>query len=139
VATDEKAAVDAVAGGLAARKDELERTVADPQERAWHVKRAEERAKRDKARLTRLAALDAVDHLVSWLRDLLVLGAGGEGAVWNRDRLDELERGRVAAPEVYARMLEIVGATRKDLLLNVDRKLALQAMFARFEEVWESA
>ena len=60
-------------------------------------------------------------------------------AVWNNDHLAELEESHVARPEVYLRMLDVVGETRKDLYLNVDRRLALQAMFSRFEEVWESA
>ena len=45
----------------------------------------------------------------------------------------------VATPEYYARLMAVVARTRKDLYLNVDQKLALQALFARFEEVAESA
>jgi DNA polymerase III gamma/tau subunit len=139
VTTDEKAAADEVGARLAERQQEVENTVADPGDRQWQIKRLDERARRDKARLTRLAALDAVDHLVSWLRDLLVLGQDAAAAVWNNDHLAELEESHVARPEVYLRMLDVVGETRKDLYLNVDRRLALQAMFSRFEEVWESA
>ncbi len=68
-----------------------------------------------------------------------MLGQGAPGAVWNMDHLAELEESHVARREVYLRMLDVVGETRKDLYLNVDRRLALQAMFSRFEEVWESA
>ncbi len=139
VTTDEKAAADEVGADLAARQQEVEAAVSDPNDRQWQIRRLEERARRDKARLTRLAALDAVDHLVSWLRDLLVLGQGAAAAVWNNDHLAELEESHVARPEVYLHMLDVVGETRKDLYLNVDRRLALQAMFSRFEEVWESA
>jgi len=35
--------------------------------------------------------------------------------------------------------MAVVARTRKDLYLNIDQKLALQALFARFEEVAESA
>jgi hypothetical protein len=45
----------------------------------------------------------------------------------------------VATPEHYARLLGVAAKTRKDLYLNIDQKLALQAMFARFEEVSTSA
>ena len=135
----EQAAAEQVATAVAAQTEELERTISDAQERAWRVKRIEERGKRDKARVTRLVALDALDYLAAWLRDALVMSYGGEAAVWNVDRRDELEQARLARPDLYERMLEITQATRKNVLLNVDRKLALQAMFARFEEVQDGA
>ena len=139
IAMAEKEVADQLATTLIERTEELERTIADERERAWHLKRAEEQSKRDKARLTRLVAIDAVDHLSSWLRDLWVLGESAPEAVWNSDHLAELEGSAVARPEFYDRQLELVGATRKDLFLNIDRRLALTAMFRRFEEVLESA
>lgn len=139
VSAGEQAAAEQVATAVAAQTEELERTISDAQERAWRVKRIEERGKRDKARVTRLVALDALDYLAAWLRDALVMSYGGEAAVWNVDRRDELEQARLARPDLYERMLEITQATRKNVLLNVDRKLALQAMFARFEEVQDGA
>ena len=56
-------------------------------------------------------------------------------AIWNQDRRAELSAGAAARPECYARLLELALAARKDLSLNVDRRLALQAMFSRFQEV----
>ncbi len=44
-----------------------------------------------------------------------------------------------ATPDYYARLLRIAGRTRWNMRLNIDHKLALQAMFARFEEVSISA
>ena len=52
---------------------------------------------------------------------------------------DALVEAAVATPEHYARLLGVTAQTRKDLYLNIDQKLALQAMFARFEEVSTSA
>ena len=95
--------------------------------------------RREQARVSRLAALDALDHLSSFVRDVWAVGLGAAGAVSNRDRLAELQHAAVARPDLYARLLVVVGHTRKDLSLNIDRRLALQAMFARFQEVWESA
>ena len=139
VATAEEAAAAEVAVDAARRRDDLERAVADKAERAWRLKVLEARAKRETLRVSRLACLDALDHLGSWLRDVWVVGLGGDTAVCNRDYHEQLQHGSVARPELYARLLDVVGATRKDVFYNVDRALALRAMFARFQEVWEGA
>ena len=112
---------------------------ADERERVWHARRLDALQRREQARVSRLAALDALDHLSSFVRDVWAVGLGAAGAVSNRDRLAELQHAAVARPDLYARLLVVVGHTRKDLSLNIDRRLALQAMFARFQEVWESA
>jgi DNA polymerase-3 subunit delta' len=111
----------------------------DKRDLTWHTKKAEERAKREQARLRRIAAQDAVDLLGAWVRDLWVVACGASDVLWNCDRADELAGAAVATPEYYARLMAIVARTRKDLYLNIDQKLALQALFARFEEVAESA
>jgi DNA polymerase-3 subunit delta' len=111
----------------------------DKRDLNWYTKKAEERAKREQARLRRVAALDAVDLLGAWVRDLWVVACGASDVLWNRDRADELAGAAVATPEYYARLIAVVARTRKDLYLNIDQKLALQALFARFEEVAESA
>ena len=80
----------------------------------------------------------AVDS-AAWLRDLWVVACGASDVLWNCDRADELAGAAVATPDYYVRLLAAVARTRKDLHLNIDQKLALQAMFARFEEVAESA
>ena len=139
VAAAEEAAVGEVAADAARRRGELERAVADKAEFAWRFKALEKQEKRERLRVSRLACLDALDHLSSWLRDVWVVGLGGEAAVCNRDRREQLQHGSVARPELYARLLDVVGATRKDIHYNVDRALALRAMFARFQEVWEGA
>ncbi len=101
--------------------------------------RAVARAKREEARLRRIAAQDAVDLLGAWVRDLWVVACGASDVLWNRDRAGKLAEAAVATPEHYARLMAAVARTRKDLYLNIDQKLALQALFARFEEVAEGA
>ena len=124
---------------LQARVAELERQFQDKRDCAWYVKQAEARARRDEARVRRVAAQDAVDVLTSWLRDLWVVACGGSDVLWNNDHAGELAVEAVAMPDYYARLLAVAARARKDLFMNVDHKLALQAMFARFEEVVESA
>jgi DNA polymerase-3 subunit delta' len=124
---------------LARRVGDLEALFADEKDRAWHLKRAEAYAKRDRDRRARQAAADALELVVAWLRDLWTVACGAPGAVMNCDHAEELAADAVARPEFYARLIAAAAATRKDLYLNVDQKLALQAMFARFEEVARSA
>ncbi len=70
------------------------------------------------------------------MRDLWVVACGASDVLWNCDHGDELVAAVVATPEHYAPSPRASpAATRKDLYLNIDQKLALQAMFARFEEV----
>jgi len=111
----------------------------DARDLNWHTKKAEARARREEARLRRVAAQDAVDLLGAWVRDLWVVACGASDVLWNCDRAGELAGAAVATPEYYARLLAVVARTRKDLFLNIDQKLALQALFARFEEVADSA
>ena len=128
-----------VAADLERRVAELERQFDDKRDLAWYVKRAEERAKREERRLGRLAALDALDVVVAWVRDLWVAACGAGDVLWDSDRRDDLVAAAVATPEHYSRLLGVAAKTRKDLYLNVDQRLALRAMFARFEEVSDSA
>ncbi len=111
----------------------------DKKDLAWYVEQAEGRAKRETARLRRLAAQDALDLLVSWVRDLWVVASGASDVLWNCDRRDRIVEAAVATPEHYVRLLGVAAKTRQDLYLNIDQKLALQAMLARFEEVSASA
>ncbi len=124
---------------LKRRLTELEAQFADDKDRSWHRKRAEAFAKREAGRRSRQATVDALDLVIAWLRDLWAVSAGGGDAVLNCDRAAELATAAAARPEHYARLLAAAAAARKDLYLNVDQKLALQAMFARFEEVARSA
>jgi DNA polymerase-3 subunit delta' len=127
-----------VGARLAAQKTELEQMLPAGRERARALKDAEARARREELRLRRLAALDAVDLLTSWLRDLLVASCGAPATIWNVDRRRRIEEGALPSPDVTRRLLAVVSATRNDLYLNIDQKLAFQAMVARFEEVTET-
>ncbi len=118
---------------------ELEQQFQDKKDLKWYLDKAEGRAKREEARRRRVAAQDALDLLVSWVRDLWVVASGASDVLWNSDHRDALVEAVVATPEHYARLLGVAARTRKDLYLNIDQKLALQAMFARFEEVSTSA
>jgi DNA polymerase-3 subunit delta' len=129
----------ALEADLKRRLAELERQFQDKKDLKWYADRAESRAKREEARRRRLAAQDALDLLVSWVRDLWVVASGASDVLWNSDHRDALVEGVVATPEHYARLLGVAAKTRKDLYLTIDQKLALQAMFARFEEVSTSA
>ena len=129
----------ALAEDLKRRLAGLERQFQDKRDLDWYVKQAEGRAKREESRRRRLAAQDALDLLVSWVRDLWVVASGASDVLWNSDHRDALVEAVVATPEHYARLLGVAAKTRKDLYLNIDQKLALQAMFARFEEVTTSA
>ena len=132
----ETAAVgEEVAARAATEIAATEQAFSDKRERERRVKAVEARAKREQSRRRRLAALDALDLLASWLRDLLALSCGAPATILNVDRRASLEESALAAPEVYRRLLGIIAATRGDLYLNIDQKLALQAMMVRFEEV----
>jgi DNA polymerase-3 subunit delta' len=124
---------------LRRRIAELERQFQDKKDLKWFVDQAELRARREAARRNRLVAQDALDLLVSWVRDLWVVASGAQDVLWNSDHRDALAEAVAATPEHYARLLGVAAKTRKDLYLNIDQKLALQAMFARFEEVSISA
>jgi DNA polymerase III subunit delta' len=124
---------------LGRRVADLERQFQDKKDLKWYREQAEARAKRELARRGRLAAQDALDLLVSWVRDLWVVASGADDVLWNSDHRDALAGAVAATPGHYARLLGAAAKTRKDLYLNIDQKLALQAMFARFEEVSTSA
>ncbi|HXB16039.1 MAG TPA: hypothetical protein VNV44_09895 [Solirubrobacteraceae bacterium] len=98
-------------------------------ERARHQREATE-ARRRGERRARTATLELGLRLCElWLRDMLCIGLGAEDLVFAVDRLAELEAdaGRVA-PEALARAIELVGATRLSLSVNVSEELALEAL-----------
>lgn len=117
----------------------LDRMTADERDRAWHEKRLQIKARREQLRLARLAALDALDHLASWLRDLWAVALGAPQVALNVDYGDELSAAAVARPELYGRMLQFVAVSRSALYLNIDQELALQALFVRIQEVSDRA
>lgn len=120
-------------------KAELERQIQDKRELKWRQEQAEQRSRREELRAKRLAAFDALDLLISWVRDLWVVACGATDVLWNSDRSEVLAQGAVATASHYRGLLNLAAATRKDLYLTIDQRLALRAMFAGFEEVSSGA
>jgi DNA polymerase-3 subunit delta' len=139
LAREQAEIADRAGDELARRLAELERQFQDKKDLKWYTEQAEARARREIARRRRLAAQDALDLLVSWVRDLWVCASGADDVLWNSDHRDALVEAVAATPDHYRRLLGVAAKTRKDLYLNIDQKLAMQAMFARFEEVSTSA
>jgi DNA polymerase-3 subunit delta' len=132
----QEAVVTAVGREAAAAAATVEASIQDERDRAWHVDRLKARAKRDAARETRRVALEAVDVVLSALRDLWVASLGEAGVLLNTDRYAAIAQAAPATrSERLARALAAAQATRKDMLLNVDRELALLALFCKLEEV----
>jgi hypothetical protein len=70
------------------------------------------------------------------LRDLWVASLGDTGVLLNCDRTPDILATAAGRPSAgLAGALAAAQATRKDLALNVDRELALLALFCRLEEV----
>jgi DNA polymerase-3 subunit delta' len=96
-----------------------------PKELEQRARRAERGAERDEILL-------ALDTLAGWYRDLVVVGAGAEGAVLNFDRLEEL--GADAEPDRPVRAERAAEAVRevwRSFEFNVQTGLALEALFVR--------
>ena len=72
----------------------------------------------------------ALDDLLGWLRDCLLVGAGGDpAAAVNADAAELLRRDAEAlGPRRLLRACDLVLATRDDLELNVGQGLALEAL-----------
>ena len=95
------------------------------------TREAEQRVRRAGYGAEREEVLAQLEELAAWYRDLVVLGAGAEGAVTHVDRLDELRED--ATPE------RLLGAERAAELVrerwrvfeefNLDARLMLEALF----------
>lgn len=95
------------------------------------VKQVEERAAR-RERESRLATVQAaLDDLVGWYRDCLLVGAGGDPAqALSADDADALRADAAALPPaVVLAAIDRVLATREDLELNLQQALSLEALF----------
>jgi DNA polymerase III subunit delta' len=93
---------------------------------------AEQRARRAERGAEREEVLNALDVLASWYRDLVVVGAGAQGAALNCDRLAELAQD--ARPELAERAERAAEAVRdvwRSFEFNVQTGLALEALFVR--------
>jgi DNA polymerase III subunit delta' len=113
--------------GAEARVQAEENPAADetPREAEQRIRRAARGAERDEV-------LASLDILTSWYRDLVVVAAGAEGAVFNSDRLPELaEDGSSERSPAAERAAEAVRETWRSFEFQVQPGLALEALFAR--------
>jgi len=88
-------------------------------------------------RRRRTEVLDlGLELVASWYRDLAAVAAGADEAVFNQDRLDELQ-GQAADldPNRPRHAVELVEDTRRRLDLNVSEELALEALAFRLAAV----
>jgi DNA polymerase III subunit delta' len=113
--------------GAQARVQAEENHAADetPREAEQRIRRAARGAERDEV-------LASLDILTSWYRDLVVVAAGAEGAVFNSDRLAELAQdGSLERSLAAERAAEAVRETWRSFEFQVQPGLALEALFAR--------
>ena len=95
------------------------------------TKQLGERGQRREREVKTAVAQAALDDLVSWCRDLLLVSAGGDPAhALHCDAAEELRADAEALdPARILRMIDVVLATREALELNVQQGLALEACF----------
>ncbi len=105
-------------------------------ERKRYEREAQE-ARRRGERRARTATLELGLRLAElWLRDILCVAERVPELVFSTDMLAELERGAAASStEALARGIELIGATRLSLSLNVSEELALDALGYELQEL----
>ncbi len=138
VTTFERRATAAVEERAAAESAAVEASIQDERDRAWHVERLRDKARRDGSRRSRRVAMWCADVVASALRDVWVASIDRSAVLLNGDRRAAIVVAATGHPATYARALDEVARTRRDMLLNVDRELALLALFTRIEEVCAS-
>ncbi|MGH8902011.1 MAG: hypothetical protein ACRDYA_10085, partial [Egibacteraceae bacterium] len=115
---DGKAALAVLTAGYG---DEVPRAV------ARHVEALAAREERETKTSTLQAALD---DLTSWLRDCLLVAAGGDMSdALHRDAGEALREDAAAGCARLLRAADLVASTRDNLELNVQPQLALEALF----------
>ncbi|MEX2619386.1 MAG: hypothetical protein WD250_04125 [Egibacteraceae bacterium] len=95
------------------------------------TRQLDERQKREEREARTAVAQDALDDLLSWLRDMLLVAAGGDpGDALHVDAPDALRAdARALGPAALLRACDRVVATREEVELNVQQGLALEALF----------
>jgi DNA polymerase III subunit delta' len=118
---------------LARERAAQARAQAEAQEAGDETPREQEQRLRRAARgAEREEVLDALDILASWYRDLVVVAAGAEPALFNSDRLEALaEEGSADRSSAAERAAEAVRETWRSFEFQVQPGLALEALFAR--------
>lgn len=95
------------------------------------TRQLDDRRAREEREARMAVAHDALDDLLSWLRDALLVAAGGDpGDALHADAPDALREDAAAlGPAGLLRACDLVAATREDLELNVQQGVALEALF----------
>jgi len=113
-----------------------EASLPDERDRAWRIDQLELRAKRDTTRETRRVVLWCLDVVIAVLRDAWVARVEDGGVL-----LDSDHGARIAAAAAECtsaallQALTAANAVRREMSRNIDRELAVLALFARIEEV----
>jgi hypothetical protein len=133
------ATVEARAGERAAGlEEELKRALewaGDARTKAWLKKRYEEKSKRQQRRLLTQGMQTITQVFAGWYRDLALVSTGAEGAVLNRDRLEELRKAAIPGGlAVYTEAVEAVRRAQERLRYNVDARCAIGDMFHSIKE-----
>lgn len=135
VVAGQTAAAAAIEADLARALSLIESTVPDERDRKAVAERARNRAKRDKTRATREVALEAVDDVVSAVRDAWVAAVGDAAVVLNVDHTAQAAAASSLGAARLERALTAAGRVRASMRLNVDLELGLRALFCQLEEV----
>ena len=113
-----------------------EASLPDERDRAWRIDQLELRAKRDTTRETRRVVLWCLDVVIAVLRDAWVARVEDGGVLLDSDhgaRIAAAAAGCTSAALLQA--LTAANAVRREMSRNIDRELAVLALFARIEEV----
>jgi DNA polymerase-3 subunit delta' len=94
-------------------------------------KAVEERLGREEREARVHAVQSALDDLVAWYRDCLLVAAGGHpGEAVHADAAEQLvQDAATLSPEAVLRAIDLILAAREDLELNVQQGLTLEALF----------
>ncbi|MDP8977151.1 MAG: hypothetical protein M3N17_00945, partial [Actinomycetota bacterium] len=121
-------------------REELTRMYGDEVPRGVARQVEEQAARRERETRTRVLRT-ALEDLLAWYRDCLLVASGGDPAeALNLDAADELRADAGAlGPAGALSGADLVLATREDLELNVQHALALEALFLQLSALTRSS
>lgn len=127
---DAPGAAQTVLEAAAARGEDARARARETADDSLTQREAEQRERRAGRGAERDYALEAVETVASWCRDLLVAASGAPETAINADLADELVAdAQLVDPEGVERALEAVLETRRRFELQLQAGLALDAMF----------
>lgn len=130
IAEEVKRATAVIKDEVAAELQDLSERYGDSVPQAV-AKQLAERGHRREREVKTAVAQAALDDIVSWCRDVLLVSAGGDPAhALHCDAADELRADAAAFdPARILRAIDVILETRESLELNVQQGLALEACF----------